>query len=352
MGSVNFGFKGFLQSIHDTVAYMKLELLIPQYNEDEGTVAALLSSVTLQQGVDFKNLLVSIYGDGGHRLEEQFIDAWPFRVRYEYNPDNYGVSHARNMLIDNAVGDYVQFFDSDDMFWTVTALNAIFRWMNEGFDVLSSPFIREYKLNDDYKECYSDNVHLHGKVIRLEYLRSLGIKFDENLRYQEDALFTPQVVELSDKMLMAEKPFYLWRYNPNSLTRSEKNFSMKTIPDVAAIIGRLADAFIARGKRKTAARYCGYMLCTAWVELANPKWDRSMDIVIDSELSVLAFMDRHKELLAENTEDEMQHWLSMAVSYDGVERIPYDEWVFSMVERHGEVHADMQKPDGTLLFVH
>ena len=63
----------------------KLQILIPQYHEDEKTLSPLLKSIELQQNVDVKNDIgVIICNDGtwneGYSLSEEFLNSFPFEI--------------------------------------------------------------------------------------------------------------------------------------------------------------------------------------------------------------------------------------------------------------------------------
>ena len=45
---------------------MKLQILIPQYNESDEVVKPLLDSIALQQNIDFKEIGVIIVNDGSN----------------------------------------------------------------------------------------------------------------------------------------------------------------------------------------------------------------------------------------------------------------------------------------------
>lgn len=89
-----------------------ISIIVPAYN-CESTLTRCVESVLSQQFKDFELLLVD---DGSTDCTPALCDAYAAedgRVRAFHKP-NGGVSSARNMGLDNAVGEWITFVDSDD----------------------------------------------------------------------------------------------------------------------------------------------------------------------------------------------------------------------------------------------
>ena len=75
---------------------MKLQILIPQYNETEDVIAPLLKSIEIQQNIDLKDVGVIIVNDGTDvYLSDEFLGSFPFEVKY-IKAEHKGVSATRN----------------------------------------------------------------------------------------------------------------------------------------------------------------------------------------------------------------------------------------------------------------
>ena len=62
---------------------MKLQFLIPQYNEDEEVISSLLTSIALQQSIDFHEIGAIIINDGSNTyLNDDFLNSFPFEIKY------------------------------------------------------------------------------------------------------------------------------------------------------------------------------------------------------------------------------------------------------------------------------
>lgn len=63
----------------------------------------------------------------------------------------------------------------------------------------------------------------HGKCYRRKYLIDKNIRFDPQLRLNEDSYFNLVAFNGTEKHIRIPKETYLWRYNKNSLTRTEED---------------------------------------------------------------------------------------------------------------------------------
>ena len=91
---------------------MKLSIIIPVYNKKR-YLEALFDQILVQTFADFECLLIDDGStDGSGAVCDEFAAKDPrFRV---FHIPNGGVSHARNVGLDAARGEYITFIDSDD----------------------------------------------------------------------------------------------------------------------------------------------------------------------------------------------------------------------------------------------
>lgn len=122
---------------------MKLQILVPQYNESDKDVKPLLDSIALQQNVDFDDIGVIICNDGSDvYLSRDLLDQYPYLIEY-HKEKHRGVSATRNACLDYADAEYVMFCDADDMFMNACGLWIVFREMTDGFDGLISVLLKK-----------------------------------------------------------------------------------------------------------------------------------------------------------------------------------------------------------------
>ena len=149
---------------------MKLQILIPQYEETDKIIKPLLDSIALQQGINFNEIGVIICNDGSDVfLSEELLNNYPFKIEY-YKEPHRGVSGTRNACLDYATAEYVMFCDADDMFYNACGLWIIFREIEVGFDSLVSVFTEETHIPNTKQITYinheADSTFVHGKVHR------------------------------------------------------------------------------------------------------------------------------------------------------------------------------------------
>lgn len=153
--------------------------------------------------------------------------------------DNAGVSHARNVALKEAKGEYITFVDGDDCIRS-DMLAILVQGLQKGADIAGcdyEPFsnIREcawgrkiiiavppaYKLTD--RKGFLSEHFLHGntrcwsKLYRKECLQ--GVEFPEDLTIGEDMLFLLQAVENAEKIAYTDYKGYLYLLNQDGAMR-------------------------------------------------------------------------------------------------------------------------------------
>lgn len=255
---------------------MKLEILIPQYDETDEIIKPLLDSIALQQNIDFSEVGIIICNDGSETfLTDELINSYPFSVEY-YKEPHRGVSATRNACLDHATADYVMFCDADDMFSNVCGLWILFREMQTGFDSLISLFIEETRTPDTKEPIYinheMDSTFVHGKVHRRQYLLDNHIRFNDALTIHEDSYFNILCQNLSENVKYCPMPFYLWKWRDNSVCRHDPKYILKTYRNMLDSNSALIDEFLKRGRQDKAMFYATFMIFDAYYGMNKPEW--------------------------------------------------------------------------------
>lgn len=214
----------------------KLSIIVTRYKEPWEVCRYLFDSIAIQQGIDFDDIEVIIINDGKDDTLDEFIfDHYPFDTKYRLM-DHGGVSKARNYGLSLAQGKYVQFCDIDDMYLSNYGMHMLFSAIQEGFDVLITPFIEEQKTNEGFRiirHPVNDATFIHGKLFNREFLTNADLNFNEDLTIHEDGFFVSLAIACADNKRTIETPFYLWKYNEASVVRRDsENFVLKTYDHV------------------------------------------------------------------------------------------------------------------------
>ena len=256
---------------------MKLQILVPQYEETDSIIKPLLDSIAIQQSIDFNEIGVIIVNDGSDvRLSNEFLTSYPYTIDYYLN-NHLGVSATRQAALDRATADYVMFCDADDMFCNVCGLYILFREMNLGiFDSLTSVFVEETRnpLTNEvlYINREMDSTFVHGKVHRRRYLIEKGIKWNPDLTIHEDSFFNIQCSSLSQNVKYCPYPFYLWKWRDDSVCRHDPKYILRTYRNMIDSNSALIAEFRKKGHPDKAAFYTVFMIFDAYYTMNKPEW--------------------------------------------------------------------------------
>lgn len=256
---------------------MKLQVLIPQYNETDEVVKPLLDSLAVQQSIDFDEFGVIICNDGSNIfLSDALLSSYPYKIEY-YKETHRGVSATRNACLDHATADYVMFCDADDMFYSVCGLYIIFREIqNGGFDSLTSVFIEESREPKTKQVVYinhdMDSTFVHGKVHKRQYLLDKKIRWNDVLTIHEDSYFNILCQNLSTNVKYCPMPFYLWKWRDESVCRHDPKYILKTYRNMLDSNDALISEFLKRGMQDKAMAFSTMMIFDAYYTMNKPEW--------------------------------------------------------------------------------
>ena len=256
----------------------KLQILVPQYKEDESIIKPLLDSIEVQQNVDLKNDVgVIIVNDGTDvHLSREFLNRYSFDIEYHLN-EHKGVSATRNACLDYATADYVMFCDADDMFFNACGLFIVFREIcGEGFDSLVSAFVEESHIPGTKEIVYinhdMDTTFVHGKIHRREYLLENNIRWNEKLTIHEDSYFNCLCQRLAKELKYSQTSFYLWRWRDGSVCRHDPKYILKTYNNMLDSNDALVQQFLDRGLEDDAKFYSVSMIYDAYFAMNKDEW--------------------------------------------------------------------------------
>lgn len=262
-----------------------LDIIVPHYKEPWNVCKYLLDTIAVQRGILFDNLRVILVNDGnecalfGSAENAMFHFAeYPFTVDYIVK-EHGGVSSARNAGLDGSNADYVMFCDADDGFLNTYGLHLVFAAMQEGFDYLVSNFVEETFNKDGNPQIVphdQDLTFMHGKVYRREFLVKHNLRFDENMNIHEDGYFnmlTYSVTQHEGKMKSITTPIYLWRWNDNSVVRSNhEDFVLRTYEDVILTRMGLSEELEGRGYREDFRTAVAMTVLNSYYDFQKPRY--------------------------------------------------------------------------------
>ena len=255
---------------------MKLQILIPQYQETDDVIKPLLDSIMIQQNIDFNEIGVIIVNDGSDvHLSKKLLKSYPFKIDY-YKNYHLGVSATRNACLEHATADYVMFCDADDMFYCTCALWVVFREIEQGFDSLTTLFIEETRIPGTNEVIYvnheMDSTFVHGKIHRRRYLIENNIRWNPDLTIHEDSFFNILCANLSMNVKYCNVPLYLWKWRDESVCRHDPKYMLKTYKNMIDSNDALIQEFMKRNVMDKAMFYIAFMIFDAYYTMNKPDW--------------------------------------------------------------------------------
>jgi len=262
-----------------------LSIVIPSYREPELQIYPLLASICCQTGVDFYTveILILMYG-GGHLYSQDFCKLFPVEIIEYALPENVGPGLVREAGIGVAAGEYVMFCDSDDSLYTVTSLQAIIATLEaERPDILRTEWYEEAIGQDGalkYIHKAGENTWMHGKAFKRQFLIDSDIHFHPDLRVHEDTYFLAVAAACTEKYYTLPVPTYLWRHNPDSITRNnDHEYQFSSFPEFFRASGLAHDRIVRTRpdlmeyKVTQVAFYCYFSVHDEkWLDPAVRKW--------------------------------------------------------------------------------
>lgn len=256
---------------------MKLQILIPQYKETDEDIKVLLDSLAIQQVVDFNELGVIITNDGSDiKLSDSLLNSYPFKIEY-YQNEHKGVSATRNYCLNKATADYVMFCDADDMFYNACGLWIIFNEIDKGFEVLVNYFTEQVKLPNGlftFVDHHMDATFVHGKVYNRKFLEKFNIQWNEDYTIHEDSYFNflCQACAEEGQLKLGSNPFYMWRWNDNSVSRHDSKYILKTFNFLLDSSSGLIRELVNRGMMNYARNIATTRVYDSYFTLNKKEW--------------------------------------------------------------------------------
>lgn len=200
-----------------------VNVIIPTYKGRNFLPNALDSLVAQTK----KFFIVTISQDGDGENYDDIIEEYRRRglhIRLVSNKENKGQGMARQLGMDaDKMCDYFMFLDQDDLLMP-RAVEVLYREAKrKDADIVHSDFISEDNCGiGEYLK--SENISVvwcHNKIYKAKYLKDKNIRFSEEIRLNEDSYFNFVAVNCTKKNFRVAEPTYIWRANPNSITRTE-----------------------------------------------------------------------------------------------------------------------------------
>lgn len=212
---------------------LKISFVIPVYNAEKYLRECLDSIVGQLDGNELILVNDGSTDSSGSICEEYAAEHSVIKV---FHTDNRGPSHARNLGVDNAQGDYLVLIDSDDyinydfvqnfehanisadiIFYPVEKLliNGQLIPMGDGICIENTRNLKPEEVLSHISNCPKFPASPCGKLVRLDFLKKNRIHFAFN-RICEDYDWTYQLLEHAQSYDFFSGGLYTYRQIPQS----------------------------------------------------------------------------------------------------------------------------------------
>ena len=237
----------------------KVSILIPVYKA-EHYIGECLRSVFEQSYDNIEYILVNdSTPDASMTKVDEALKKYPQKkthVKIINNTENKGIATTRNILLENAIGDYIYFVDSDDFIEPNTIETLVHYAIETKADIvrcdyfkycngISTAVIRKPMSKDeDLLSASLSNKYgmesLTFLFIRRDMITRYALRFPENINGCEDMLMTVKLFFYTNKVVDIYKPLYHYRIdNTLSITHQPQSFRTHSIKAVQEIIAFL-----------------------------------------------------------------------------------------------------------------
>lgn len=233
--------------------HYKVSILIPTYNRLNLFIETMNSIIPQVEG---KHVHIAIVDDGS--TEKNYEYALELKKNYPFievvrHEKNLGLASAKNTLLKLAKGDYLLFFDSDDLLLP-GSVEKILKLINNGFAdvyVLNTYRQKGRKLKFKYFPCNMNGLELlkaflEGKFSEALYLikteKAKQIHCNSSLRVKED-LAQKACYLLFYKVKVINEPFAIIRDSPQRLRNISDYYFNHAISAVDDLFNRLPQEY-------------------------------------------------------------------------------------------------------------
>ncbi len=215
----------------------KISVIIPAYNAEQ-TIERCISSI---QNQTHKNLEIIVVNDGSTDSTEdivKYLQLCDERIKLISIP-NGGVSHARNVGIYNATGDYIAFVDSDDYIdsdmyeclidiakkYNIKISHCSYKNVDENnniFSIVGNTGNIIELTHDEAMSCILSGNIFSGGLCNKLYASELfiDVRLAEKIKYNEDVLTNFYLFDKVEKSVFIDKSFYNYVAYESSSTHS------------------------------------------------------------------------------------------------------------------------------------
>ena len=208
----------------------KVSIILCFYNEEK-YLAKAIDSVLAQTYSNFELIIIN---DGSSDSSDEIVKSYQDdRIRYTVNKENKRLAYCRNRGLELATGDYVGFFDGDDIMMPekmecqvrylkehedIMLVSGGYAYMDGNGNVDKNAVMPKCRSNDQIKAfmLFGNCIACAGAALfRREIIDRYHIRFDETNKASEDYRFWIDMLPYG-KVANVEEVFFHYRINHGS----------------------------------------------------------------------------------------------------------------------------------------
>lgn len=218
-----------------------ISFIIPAYNAEKTIKRAVDSILNQKEKTNIKFEIIIVDDGSKDKIKDVIYTNYSIEIQTKevkyIHTENGGVSHARNIGVNNALGEYIIFVDSDD-YVSETMLQDIEKYVNQNIDLIKwNPIFvnedeteirREKAITFDITTGEDGFNKLFGKDNLISCLWNYAIKKDLMLefpesRYHEDFATMPLMVLAAKTMVATDLYEYNYVQTESSIMRGDNS---------------------------------------------------------------------------------------------------------------------------------
>lgn len=221
---------------------MKLSILVAVYKVEQ-YLNQCVDSLLEQDIDDYEIILVDNESpDRCPQICDEYQEKFPDKVKVIHKKHG-NLATSRNTGLDNAKGDYLLFFDSDDFFKENRLVEILEKAYEYNADIIQTTYSsfheksEEIKVSDPvlptdrvltHEDMATEICHITSSrfgmyvwrnLYRRQFLVDNNIRFPEELKTIEDGPFNQQAFSMAQRVVSVDIPAYCYRLREGSLQR-------------------------------------------------------------------------------------------------------------------------------------
>lgn len=218
-----------------TNEHVDLSIIMPAYNVEEYIKEAIYSILNQKTKYSYELIIVN---DGATDKTKEIIQSIESdKIKY-IEQKNQGLSGARNTGINNAVGKYITFMDSDDLLEDGSIEIMMDALINNKADIVVGSYAMFMDINHKQKclnepkiiennpgQAVCNHGYAWGKIFKREMLNNIRFPMG---KWYEDTIICNVLFRMSCKMVVLSEIVYDYRINYGGISRTARG-SIKSL---------------------------------------------------------------------------------------------------------------------------